>query len=169
MYPCSETTAATAAFWDVLRVRLNAGESTPAMWCLRARAPAPEGIGPDVLFTQICGYPLYKVFRDQGTVLATPSFAFAGCEGPNHCAFFMVRAKDPAERLEDLRGRVFGCNSRLSNSGMNLATAHACHGSRLRIAEGRPFFRKVVMTQQDTLRASIISIGKRSTSAPLTV
>jgi len=112
------------------------GDSTSAMWCLRGRAPAPEGIGPDVLFTQMCGYPLYKVFRDQGTVLATPSFAFAGCEGPNHCAFFMVRAKGPAERLEDLRGRVFGCNSRLSNSGMNLPRL-----TLARIAEGRPLKR----------------------------
>jgi ABC-type phosphate/phosphonate transport system substrate-binding protein len=142
MYPCPETTAATAAFWDALRVRLAAGGLDIRDVVFEgARAPVAEGIGPDVLFTQICGYPLFKVFRDQGTVIATPSFAFAGCEGPNHRAFFMVRAKDPAERLEDLRGCVFGCNSRLSNSGMNLPRL-----TLARIAEGRPFFRKVVIT-----------------------
>jgi len=142
MYPYPETTAATAAFWDALRVRLVAGGLDIGNVVFEgARAPVPEGIGPDVLFTQICGYPLLKVFYDQATVLATPSFTFAGCEGPNHCAFFMVRAKDPAGRLEDLRGHVFGCNSRLSNSGMNLPRL-----TLARIAEGRPFFRKVVMT-----------------------
>jgi ABC-type phosphate/phosphonate transport system substrate-binding protein len=142
MYPCPETTAATAAFWDALRARLIAGGLDIRDVVFEgARAPVSDAIGPYVLFTQICGYPLYKVFRDQGTVLATPSFAFSGCEGPNHCAFFMVRAKDPAERLEDLRGRVFGCNSRLSNSGMNLPRL-----TLARIANGRPFFRRVVMT-----------------------
>jgi ABC-type phosphate/phosphonate transport system substrate-binding protein len=142
MYPFPETTAATAAFWDALRLRLVAGGLDARDVVFEgARASAPEGIGPDILFTQICGYPLVKVFRDQGTVLATPSFVFAGCEGPNHCAFFMVRATDRAERLEDLRGQVFGCNSRLSNSGMNMPRL-----ALARIAEGRPFFREVVMT-----------------------
>jgi ABC-type phosphate/phosphonate transport system substrate-binding protein len=142
MYRIPEVAAATAALWDAVRVRLVArGLSLDDVIFEDAAAPVPEGIGPQVLFTQVCGYPLFKVFRDQGTILATPSYAFAGCEGPNHCAFFMVRAGDPAQRLEDLRGRVFGCNSRLSNSGMNLPRL-----ALARIAEGKPFFQKVVMT-----------------------
>jgi ABC-type phosphate/phosphonate transport system substrate-binding protein len=142
MYPLPEIASATAIFWDELRVRLIAGgldiddvvfEDSPAN--------TRQQIGPDVLFTQFCGYPLFKLFRDQGVVLATPSFAFAGCDGPYHCAFFVVRAEDPAVKLEDLRGRVFGCNSRLSNTGMNLPRL-----TLARIAEGRSFFRSVVMT-----------------------
>src|SRR6202161_2965641 len=58
-----------------------------------------------------------------------------------HRAFFLVRASDPAERLEDLRGRTFGCNSLLSNSGMNLPRL-----ALARIAGGKPFFSSVVMT-----------------------
>ena len=53
----------------------------------------------------------------------------------------MVRADDPAGRLEDLRRRIFGCNSLLSNSGMNLLRL-----SLARLAGGRPFFSSVVMT-----------------------
>jgi ABC-type phosphate/phosphonate transport system substrate-binding protein len=53
----------------------------------------------------------------------------------------MVRINDPAKRLEDLRGGIFGCNSLLSNSGMNLPRL-----SLARIAGGRPFFSSVVMT-----------------------
>jgi ABC-type phosphate/phosphonate transport system substrate-binding protein len=142
MYPFPETATATAAFWDALRMRLESkGLDTRDVVFKDPLADISDGIGPDALFTQTCGYPLFKLFRDQGAVLATPSFAFAGCEGPNHCAFFMVRAKDPARRLEDLRGCVFGCNSRLSNTGMNLPRL-----TLARIAEGRPFFRNVVMT-----------------------
>jgi ABC-type phosphate/phosphonate transport system substrate-binding protein len=142
MYRIPEVAVATAALWDALRARLVArGLALDDVIFADAAAAVPEGIGPHVLFTQVCGYPLFKVFRDQGTILATPSYAFAGCEGPNHCAFFMVRADDPAQRLEDLRGRVFGCNSRLSNSGMNLPRL-----ALARIAEGKPLFQKVVMT-----------------------
>jgi ABC-type phosphate/phosphonate transport system substrate-binding protein len=142
MYPFPETAPPTSAFWDALRVCLVArGIDVSDVVLVDPVAHVPEGIGPDVLFTQSCGYPLFKTFRDQGRVLATPAFAFAGCEGPYHRAFFIVRAKDPAERLEDLRGRVFGCNSRLSNTGMNLPRL-----TLARIAGGRPFFRSVVMT-----------------------
>ena len=62
--------------------------------------------------------------------------------GSTHRAFFMVRADDPGRAcLEDLRGRIFGCNSLLSNSGMNLPRL-----SLARIAGGKPFFSSVVMT-----------------------
>jgi ABC-type phosphate/phosphonate transport system substrate-binding protein len=142
MYPFPETAPATAAFWDALRARLLAGGlDVHDVVFEDPLAQVPDGIGPGVLFTQFCGYPLFKAFRDEGVILATPSFAFAGCGGPNHCAFFMVRANDPAERLEDLRGCVFGCNSRLSNTGMNLPRL-----ALARIAGGRPFFRSVVVT-----------------------
>lgn len=96
---------------------------------------------PGILFTQVCGYPLFKHYRDQYRMLATPHYAMPGCVGSSHRAFFMIRANDPAERLEDLRGRIFGCNSLLSNSGMNLARL-----SLARIAGGKPFFSSVVMT-----------------------
>lgn len=74
-------------------------------------------------------------------MLATPCYDFPGCEGATHRAYFVVRADDPADRLEDLRGRVFGCNSLLSNSGMNLPRL-----SLAKIADGKPFFSSVVMT-----------------------
>jgi ABC-type phosphate/phosphonate transport system substrate-binding protein len=142
MYPFPETAQAAAAFWDALHVRLvGRGLDIHDVVFEATLAHVPEGIGPEVLFSQLCGYPLFKFFHAQGAVLATPSFVFAGCEGPNHCAFFMVRARDAAERLEDLRGCVFGCNSKLSNTGMNLPRL-----ALARVAGGRPFFRKVVMT-----------------------
>ena len=53
----------------------------------------------------------------------------------------MVRSYDEAKSLQDLRGRIFGCNCLLSNSGMNLPRL-----SLARIAGGKPFFSSVVMT-----------------------
>jgi len=129
MYELPEMRQANSAFLAEVRQRLDA-----------------KGIGcgkvaPQTLFTQICGYPLLKYYSDQYRLLVTPHYTMPGCSGPNHRAFFMVRVDDPAVSLEDLRGRVFGCNSLLSNTGMNLPRL-----SLARIAGGKSFFSSVVMT-----------------------
>jgi len=142
MYCLPEMAEANAAFWTVLQERLRAKRiDTTDVQLNSGVLSTPDGIGPTVFFSQICGYPLFKHYRDQGIVLATPHYAMPGCIGPTHRALFMVRVDDPAECLEDLRGRIFGCNSLLSNSGMNLPRL-----SLARIAGGKPFFSSVVMT-----------------------
>lgn len=142
MYALPELEAANSAFWAALKQRLHAkGVDTDGIKSDDDTGPAPAGIGPEIFFTQICGYPLFKFYRDQALLLATPHYAMPGCVGSSHRAFFMVRAGDPAERLEDLRGGIFGCNSLLSNSGMNLPRL-----SLARIADGKPFFSSVVIT-----------------------
>jgi ABC-type phosphate/phosphonate transport system substrate-binding protein len=142
MYSLPEMAAANSALWTALQQWLRAkGVDTADIKLDNDRRPVPDGIGPRVFFTQICGYPLFKHYRDQGLVLATPHYAVPGCVGSTHRAFFMVRSDDPAQRLEDLRGRIFGCNSLLSNSGMNLPRL-----SLARIVGGKPFFSSVVMT-----------------------
>lgn len=70
----------------------------------------------------------------------------------------MQRADDGSQRLEELRGRVFGCDSLLPNSGMNLPRL-----SLARFAGGRPFFSSVVMTgghvaRLDRLRKRMIDV-----------
>jgi ABC-type phosphate/phosphonate transport system substrate-binding protein len=142
MYALPEMEAANSAFWAALRQRLHAkGVETAEIKLDGDKGPVPPGIGPEIFFTQICGYPLFKHYRNQALLLATPHYAMPGCVGSTHRAFFMVRAGDPAERLEDLRGGIFGCNSLLSNSGMNLPRL-----SLARIAGGKPFFSSIVIT-----------------------
>lgn len=142
MYCLPEMAAANAALWTALQRGLCAkGVETADIELSSGGCAVPEGVAPGVFFTQMCGYPLFKHYRDRGRVLATPHYAIAGCVGSTHRAFFMVRRDDPAECLEDMRGRVFGCNSVSSNSGMNLPRL-----SLARIAGGRPFFSSVVVT-----------------------
>jgi len=142
MYVLPEMEGANSVFLAALQRRLRAkGIDTTGIRSKSSRDAVPDGIEPGIIFTQICGYPLFKHYRDQYRMLATPHYAMPGCVGSNHRAFFMVRADDPAGRLEDLRGRIFGCNSLLSNSGMNLPRL-----SLARVAGGRPFFSSVVMT-----------------------
>jgi ABC-type phosphate/phosphonate transport system substrate-binding protein len=142
MYSLPEMAAANSALWRALQQRLQSkGVDTADIKLDSDSRLTPNGIGPRVFFTQICGYPLFKHYRDQGLALATPHYAVPGCVGSTHRAFFMVRSDDPAQRLEDLRGRIFGCNSLLSNSGMNLPRL-----SLARIAGGKRFFSSVVTT-----------------------
>ncbi len=142
MYCLPEMEAANSAFLAALQRRLRArGIEAAGPSFINSHGAVSDGIGPGILFTQMCGYPLFKYHRDQYRLLATPRYAMTGCVGSSHRAFFMVRSDDPAERLDDLRGRIFGCNSLLSNSGMNLPRL-----SLARIAGGRPFFSSVVMT-----------------------
>ena len=142
MYSLPEMSAANSALWGALQQRLRAkGVGTADIKFDNGRRAVPDGIGPGVFFTQMCGYPLFKHYRNQGRLLAIPHYAVPGCVGSAHRAYFIVRRDDPARRLEDVRGRIFGCNSLLSNSGMNLPRL-----SLARIAGGKPFFSSVVMT-----------------------
>ena len=142
MYALPEMKAANSALLAALRQRFRAKHFDTAKSASGTNHGAVgDGGQPGILFTQMCGYPLLKFCRNQYRMLATPHYALPGCVGPRHRAFFMVRADDPAERLDNLRGRVFGCNRLSSNSGMNLPRL-----ALARIAGGRAFFSSVVVT-----------------------
>jgi ABC-type phosphate/phosphonate transport system substrate-binding protein len=142
MYAFPEMEAANSAFLTALRRRLRVkGFDIADAVSGSNHGVVLDASRPGVLFTQMCGYPLFKHCRDQYRMLATPHYTLPGCVGSRHRAFFMVRADDRSQRLGDLRGRVFGCNSLSSNSGMNLPRL-----SLARIAAGKPFFSSVVTT-----------------------
>jgi ABC-type phosphate/phosphonate transport system substrate-binding protein len=141
MYAFPEMEAANSAFLAALQRRLRVKGFDTAAAASGRNHGVVNGSRPAVLFTQMCGYPLFKHCRDQYRMLATPHYTLPGCVGSRHRAFFMVRADDRSQRLGDLRGRVFGCNSLSSNSGMNLPRL-----SLARIAAGKPFFSSVVTT-----------------------
>ena len=121
MYNFPEMRADNARFWRALRglVGQFGLPDTPAGLTFERR-PVPDRLEPELLFSQTCGYPLETVFKGQAIRLGAPVYAVPGCDGPTHCAFFLVPVASPAQSLADLRGGVFLLNSPLSNSGMNL-------------------------------------------------
>jgi hypothetical protein len=85
MYALPELEAANSAFWAELKQRLHAkGIDTAGIKLDSDKGPVPPGIGPEVFFTQMCGYPLFKHYREQAVLLATPHYAMPGCVGSNH-------------------------------------------------------------------------------------
>jgi ABC-type phosphate/phosphonate transport system substrate-binding protein len=142
MYNLPEMRHANARFWEALRgLLVEAGLRDVPESLTFERLPVPERIGPEVLFSQTCGYPLETVFRGQAIRLGTPCYAAPGCEGPTHRAFFVVPEGLPARTLADLRGSRFLLNSPVSNSGMNLPRR-----SLAEIAGGRPLLGEVIET-----------------------
>jgi len=142
MYNLPEMRAVNAAFWGALRGLLAEGGLSGLPDALTfERLPVPDGIGPDVLFSQTCGYPLVTIFDGQAVVLGAPCYDAEGCDGPTHCGIFVVAAESPARTLADLKGTRFVFNSIRSNSGMNLPRRALAD-----IAGGRPFFASVTAT-----------------------
>ncbi|NHZ90544.1 PhnD/SsuA/transferrin family substrate-binding protein [Massilia sp. CCM 8733] len=79
---------------------------------------------PDMLLSQTCGYPYLTQLRGQVRLLATPAYAFEGCEGSDYASAIVVRDGGGIATLADARGRTAAANDGASNSGMN-ALRHA--------------------------------------------
>ena len=142
MYNLPEMRPVNAQFWEALRgllVGAGLGDAPEALHF--DRLPVPERIGPEVLFSQVCGYPLETIFSGQAVRLGTPCYAAPGCDGPSHCGLFVVPAESNVRELGDLRGSTFLLNHRHSNSGMNLPRRALAE-----IAGGRPLFAKLFET-----------------------
>jgi hypothetical protein len=121
MYNLPEMRPVNAAFWEALRgLLVEAGLPDVPEALSFDRPPVPERIGPEILFSQTCGYPLETVFSGQAIRLGTPCYVAPGCDGPTHRAFFIVPAASSVKDLADLKGSRYLLNSPVSNSGMNL-------------------------------------------------
>src|SRR5262249_11090948 len=57
---------------------------------------------------------------DRLRIVATPHFAFAGCDGPHYRSLIVVREGCPAASIEQLRGLRCVINTPTSHSGMNV-------------------------------------------------
>ena len=142
MYNLPEMRAVNARFWEALRgLLVEAGLRDVPETLSFDRSPVPERIGPEILFSQTCGYPLETIFSGQAIRLGTPCYAAPGCEGPSHCAFFVVPEMSPAMTLADLKGSRYLLNSPVSNSGMNLPRRRLAE-----IAGGGRLFSAVIET-----------------------
>lgn len=155
MYSFGAVAKANEVLWSIMRTGLSERGLDTAEICFdSARQAVPSEIGGEVFLTQVCGYPLFKQFRNQARILVAPSYRWPGCVGATHRAYFIVRSGDEAVTLDDMRGRVFGCNSPHSNSGMNLPRL-----TLARLARNSRFFSQVKMTGSHT--ASLMQLGAR--------
>ena len=86
MYNLPEMRPVNLRFWEALRELLvEAGLLDLPQSLSFEHPPVPARIGPEVLFSQTCGYPLETIYRGQAIRLGTPCYHAPGCDGPTHC------------------------------------------------------------------------------------
>jgi ABC-type phosphate/phosphonate transport system substrate-binding protein len=161
MYALPEMAAANDALWQVLRSQV------PGLPEQLSPAPAglPEAISPEIVFSQMCGYPLMRKYGGQYVLLGTPLYNLPGCavrpDGvPTHCSFIVVAKDAGFEHLADLRGRRFVVNGFDSNSGMNLPRRLIAE-----IAGREPFFSSVPVTGGHVASMAAVAAGKADAAA----
>ena len=140
MYDIAETAAATDAWWAGLARRFAAaGVGDPPAALTRPGLGPDFWLRPDLLFSQTCGYPFITGLVGRVSLLATPCYDAAGCDGPDYCSVVIVRADAPWESFADLRGMNCAVNSAGAWSGH--------HALRLLIAleggQGGPFCKAI--------------------------
>jgi ABC-type phosphate/phosphonate transport system substrate-binding protein len=115
---------------------------------------------PLLLFGQGCEYPLAESLADSIRLIATPRYTAPGCEGASYRSAILVRKKDSAESLADLRNRRCAINEVDSNSGMNLLRA-----SIAALANGARFFKSVVFSGSHFRSVEMVTEGEADVAA----
>lgn len=125
MYNVSERLwAGYEALFGALLAALRADGFTDYVELIR-EPPLPDFFRrSNLLFGQTCGYPYVTQLRGHVRLVATPAYAFPGCEGADYASAIVVRSDGGIATLEQARGRIAAANEIHSNSGMN-ALRHA--------------------------------------------
>ena len=158
MYDLPVVRAATDAWWQGLAeiLRDQGISEVPAQL---TRGDLAEDWRRSLLLGQRCGYELVR-HREDLTLVATPVYAAAHCEGPDYRSAFVVSASSPAESLADLRSGVCVINGRASHSG-NTALRHALAP----LAEGQAFFSEVLESGAHATSLAWIREGRADITA----
>jgi ABC-type phosphate/phosphonate transport system substrate-binding protein len=123
MYVAASQEAANDRIWaTIARALRTRGVAEVPERLERGRAVQDVWRDPDLLFGQICGFPLV-CNPDLGLrVIGVPIYDAPGCADAAHRSLIVTRQGD-ARRLQDYRGRRAAINDRGSNTGMNLLRA----------------------------------------------
>jgi ABC-type phosphate/phosphonate transport system substrate-binding protein len=161
MYDLPQLEAANDALWAAIAQRLVA-EGVDGVPERLTRGASLEAIwtDPRLLLAQTCGYPLVASLGERVRVVATPRYAAPGCDGASYRSAIVVRARNPAKDLADLRGRRAAVNDLASNSGMNLFRAEIAP-----LANGRSFFAAVTITGAHAASVEAVAAGEADVAA----
>jgi ABC-type phosphate/phosphonate transport system substrate-binding protein len=161
MYDFPPLHAATDELWAAIAARLRAAgiDDVPSTLS-RDIGHVATWRDPRLLFGQACQYPLASAWHESVQLIAIPAYAAPGCEGSRYRSAIIVRAEDPALKLEELRGRRCAINERSSNSGSNLLRAAIAP-----LAEHGRFFSSVDITGGHVASVRAVAEGSADVAA----
>jgi ABC-type phosphate/phosphonate transport system substrate-binding protein len=155
MYDFPWTAAANDALWGSISARLTeAGVQSPPR-LTRGGDLAALWRHPGLVFGQTCGYPYVTGLKGLATLIATPEYAFPGCDGASHRSFLIRRLNDSRRGLSEFRGATAALNAHDSNTGMNLFRAAIAS-----VARGAPFFHAVIVTGSHEASVEAVAEGR---------
>ena len=153
MYDFPWISRANDAFWAAIAERLRDAGIEALSGLARDADLHDVWRSQGLIFGQTCGYPYITALRRRTGLIATPIYAFDGCQGASHRSFIVVNKRDARRGLADFSGACAAINARDSNSGMNLFRATIAP-----LAHGRPFFRQVIVTGSHA--ASLVAVSE---------
>lgn len=160
MYDFREISAANDALWGrIARGLRGRGVNAPTD-LTRGRDLMDLWRDPGLIFAQTCGYPFMTALQDCAVLVATPGYAFPGCDGADHCSFIVCSTQDPRRELAAFRGAVAAVNGWDSSTGMNLFRAAIAP-----VANGRPFFSEVAVTGSHVASLASVADGRAALAA----
>lgn len=125
MYARPETEDAHNALWTLIRDGLrDRGIAAPDALDQDFHHVAGWG-REDLVLGQICNLPYRALFRDRVTVIGSADYDLPEVEAGQYFSQWVIRADDPAQRLEDCGGYRLAYNDPLSQSGWGAAEANA--------------------------------------------
>ena len=161
MYDLPELRAATDAWWQGLARAFRSEGIADAPDSLdRREAYQDVWLGPELLFSQTCGYPLTHAVAGRVELVATPCYRAEGCEGPGYCSFVIVGADSTAGAIGDLRGARCAINGLDSQSGCNALRSLVAPA-----AEGGRFFGSVAITGGHRASLALVASGQADVAA----
>ncbi|MEG3124081.1 phosphate/phosphite/phosphonate ABC transporter substrate-binding protein [Sphingomonas sp. GB1N7] len=160
MYDHPEQKAANDRLWAGIARRLDAhGIAAPATLD-RSRSVEAIWRDPNLLFGQVCGYPLVSDPDLSLRIIGVPIYNVPDCAAGQHVSYIVTRHEDPGTALSDYRGRRAAINARHSNTGHNLfraAIAPLAHDGR--------FFDSVVETGSHRVSVDAVARGAADVAA----
>lgn len=161
MYDFPEIRDATNTWWEAL-ARGFIAEGLTGIPPHRTRFSDENASwsAPGLIFTQICGYPLRKRYRDALRVVGTPCYRAKGCDGPRYSSVVIVQRGSGITSVEALEGARLAYNGALSQSGMSAFRALLAEHA---IKPG--FFGDAVCSRGHRASVSMVYSGEADTAA----
>ncbi|MDD9911103.1 MAG: PhnD/SsuA/transferrin family substrate-binding protein [Ahrensia sp.] len=157
MYDWPEIAAETNSLWQSVATAFSqAGLAVPEA-LTRDDNVNEHWLSPDLLFSQTCGYPLATRLWGRVTVLGTPVYDVAGCDGPTYSSAIIVRKDADFADLGAAATGTFAYNLPVSLSGYRCLSPM--------IGDPVRFFANSVESGSHRVSARMVAVGDADIAA----
>lgn len=116
MYDWPETRDANNKLWDALYHSLKDHKIDAPKDLTRKTDPMKIWQDPNLIIGQTCGLPFFNFLTQETVLIGTPAYDIE-CGAGSYYSVLIVREDANIQTISDLRGKIFGFNSTMSQSG----------------------------------------------------